>query len=422
MSKPGSGLGNERLAWLDVLRLLAIVQILGFHWLRTCFETGRYDLTSSPAYQDVGIGFGQLHFLIIDHTGHMPAALINNVIGLLFGVGWEAVNVFILISGLGLTLNYRPERRDFSLGTWYSHRFRRILVPFYSVAFPLLIAGALFKLAALGQGGVLGTLAAKLAAKNLAEPLPVEFLTHLFLLDPRQSGWGAHFFAPAWWFIPPLLLAYLAFPWIYRAIDRFGALPVLGVALAVSIAGYLTTDNGLLFEYGWYFIIYHELFNFTLGIVVGRLLRSEPGRAQFDRAITSTWWPLFGCALFVAGNIANWFPLPHPICSALFTPGFALMLAFVSVRLSRSQAVLALCRAIDPYYLYLLHQPFVLPMALIAASLAGVAGYFNFALGFVLYMLVAAAVVVGFMWARQQVICAATLAVHGVARRRAEQG
>ena len=98
--KPDAG----RVVWLDVLRLICAIAIVGFHWLRACFSHaafGRGELRSLiDPYRNPGLGTGQFHYLLLDRTGPPAASLVNDALGWLFGFGWEAVNVFILLSGL----------------------------------------------------------------------------------------------------------------------------------------------------------------------------------------------------------------------------------------------------------------------------------------------------------------------------------
>jgi hypothetical protein len=386
---PPVGKGS-RIVWLDLLRFLAILEIVGFHWVRTCQENGSFGLVWSRAYMNVGIGFGQLHYVLIDHSGLSISALVNNLIGVTFSDGWAAVNVFVLLSGLANALSYRPYRPGFSAGNWLFHRFRKILLPFFAIAIPMILAAELVKHLGAGSTGILGKFAARLADKNLPDPLAVELAKNLLLVDPRRPFWTTDFFSPAWWFIPPILVGYLFFPAIYRGVERIGSKVMLFAALPVSIVGYWLSDRGLLWEHGFYFVVLQELFSFTLGIAIGRFLAVPAGGERVERLLRSWVSIPAGVLLFVLGNIANWFEVLHPFYSPVLTAGLTLLLARLAIWLAQWRQVLALTRKLEPYHLYLLHQSFAIPVVLTVAALFGDRSRsLGFSLGFVGFLLTA---------------------------------
>jgi peptidoglycan/LPS O-acetylase OafA/YrhL len=328
--------------------------------------------------------------------------LVNNLIGLVFGYGWEAVNLFVLLSGIGLALGYRPEQAGFSLGAWYRRRFARILLPYYAVAFPLILAAEALKWAGDGRGGLLGTLAGKLATKNLPDPLWIELAKHLFLLDPRQDFWVCDFFSPAWWFLPPILVSYLAFPLLHAARRRLGMWPLLALAALLSVLGYRLTQDGL-WEHGPYFVVLHESWNFCLGLCIGAELRTQAGRATWQARLAAPWSLALGAALYVAGNLLSWFHPTHVLASPVFTAGLGLLLGAAAVRLARLAPVRRLVDLADAYHIYLLHQWLAFPLVALTVMLAGTqARAYGFSLGLLVYVAMVLAVVLGFerIWAR----------------------
>lgn len=401
--QPGKGAG--RLPWLDVVRFLMILEIIGFHWLRTSQENGSFNLFYAPGYEDVRTGLLQLRYLLTDQTGLSPSSLANNLIGLLFGYGWEAVDLFVLLSGIGLALGYRPRQPGFSLAGWYRRRYARILIPYYVIALPMILAAEAFKAAASGHAGVLGAMAAKLTVKNLPDPLWIELAKHIFLLDPRREFWICDFFSPAWWFLPPILVAYLVFPLLYGLIARLGIRCVLPATFVLTVLGYEATGAGLLPEHGPYFVILHECFNFTVGIWIGGMLQSEAGRARCLAALRSPAPPLLGALLFAGGNVVSWYGATHPFASPIFTAGLALLLGPLAVQLARIRPVLALTRAADSYHIYLLHQWLAFPLVLLTVAVCGRASRaVGFSLGFLLYLVLVLAVVLTFerLWGKAQ--------------------
>ncbi len=381
--QPGST-PADRLAWLDAMRLLTMVEILGFHWLRTCQENGSFGLTWSPGYEDVGRGLHQIGYLLTDQTGLSAASFCNNLIGLVFGYGWEAVNVFVMLSGIGLALSYR---RGTALRPWYARRYRRILVPYYLACFPLILAAEMLRQVGSGRPGMLGHLAAKLTVKNLPDPLGIELAKHLVLIDPRQFLGIIDFFSPAWWFLPPILFAYLLFPGLVWLFDRLGAAPVLAAAFVISLSAYELTHFGLLPEHGWYFVALHECFDFNLAIWVGLRLRSDGGRAHIARWLRSPTALAIGAAAFVAGNVLSWFSPTHFVASCVFAPGLAILLGWMSIHLTRLHWTAGAARRWDTYFIYLLHQWIAFPLVLATALLAGpLAHSVGFAAGMLAYL------------------------------------
>jgi peptidoglycan/LPS O-acetylase OafA/YrhL len=389
----------SRFDWLDVMRLLAMLAIVGFHWLRTSQENGAFGLRYWAGFEDVRIGFSQVSYLVIDGSGLSLTSLANNTIGVLFGYGWEAVNVFVLLSGVGLALSYRPSATGFSLKSWYARRFSRILLPYYAIAFPLVLCAETLKWVGDGRSGLLGAMAMKLGDKNLSDPIGVELLKHLFLVDPRQAGWAPFFFSPAWWFIPPILVAYACFPLFWRGLDRFGATAILMATLAVSVVAYWFTDRGRLWEHGLYFVVLHEGFDFTLGIVIGRALGVEAARERLRAFVGSPLSLVVGAALFACGNVANWYSFSYPISSALFTPGYSLLLAWVAIWSTQNGSAAKVSRRVDSYHVYLLHQFLAFPLVLVTVALCHAVKLnlgVGFGLGFLAYLAVCVAVVTAF--------------------------
>jgi hypothetical protein len=106
---------------------------------------------------------------------------------------------------------------------------------------------------------------------------------------------------------------------------------------------------------------------------------------------------MLGLTMFAVGNVANWFSLTYPLSSALFTPGYTLLLAWLAVFASRSALVLRASRAVDSYYIYLLHQFLAFPLMLMTVAVCQSVKLdlkVGFGLGFVFYLGVCAVVVI----------------------------
>jgi hypothetical protein len=207
-------------------------------------------------------------------------------------------------------------------------------------------------------------LAAVLDAKLLSQfhtpPLGV-LLSHVVLLDPYAFQWGADFVAPAWWFVPAILLAYAAYPAL-RYASRFAhGMPLLAGSALVTIGAYAASNAGIITNETWYYIVLQELFNFSLGIVLAHAWLAG-GRPLIERLVGDPRVFCAAFALFVIGNVANWSPQFRPVASMLYGPSLVVMLVFIAKLLERRPFARHLT-GIDAYDLYLVHQPFAYPIA-----------------------------------------------------------
>jgi peptidoglycan/LPS O-acetylase OafA/YrhL len=399
---PGRSSAAFRLDWLDILRILCALEIIGLHWLRAGRSVGLFGSAADPVslvdvdWGDTGRGLAGLHALILPGSDWSPGSIARNTLGILFALGWQAVNVFILMSGLSLGLSYKRPDSWAGLARWYVRRAGRILPPYYLVALPIVCLGLAFLVVAGHHGGMIGHLAEKVHGL-LPDPWEETLLTHVFLVDPSQPQWIAKFFSPAWWFVPAILVAYLAFPFFHLVLRGLGALVAVLLALLTTLVSYALFQAGLLYLNAWYFAVLQEAFSFMLGIVIGRALL-DPSQRQRIQHLLGTWTALAaGLALFCIGNIAALFHATYAASSPLYTCGLALILAMPSVRLARSRAVVRQAKRVDAFHVYLLHQPLAFPVAVLAAAVLGGNGI---VLAFPIYLLLvlAVALVFGLIW------------------------
>jgi hypothetical protein len=250
---------------------------------------------------------------------------------------------------------------------------RRILLPYYCIAGPLLAAALIFRGAFTGHSGVLGAFAEKIDGL-IPGTWDHVLLIHAFLVDPSRPQWVASFFSPAWWFVPAILVGYACFPMMLFCLDRFGSRVSLLVAFCITLVSYQLVLDDILLDNAWYFVVLNECFSFVLGMAVGRSLLDASGRRRILDFLGS-WRALgIGLALFVVGNVLNWFAVTYPLASPAYSTGMSMVLGFLAIRLARFGALSRLAQRVDIYLLYLLHQPFAFPVALICARTLGRAG------------------------------------------------
>ena len=405
-SPPPSG---ERLYWLDVTRVLAALMVAGIHWLREAYRVGLFGAGRPTSIvmdtqEHTGGAAALAHSVLIAGTGPSLAVWLTNLMGLLGAFGWEAVSAMIVISGFSLTL----AQRNASLApaawwTWFGKRARRILVPYYLIALPILAAGALLVFV---LPTIHGTFAANLDAKLLSQfhtpPLGV-LLSHLILIDPWGFTWGADFIAPAWWFVPAILLAYAAYPFVRAAARVGGGVPLLVGTACLSILAFSLKERGILENETWYYIVLQESFDFSLGVVLAFAWMGS-GRARLERLMVSPWFALSALAVFALGNVMNWTPQIRPAACLFYGPSCLALLVVVAKLLERRRIARVLT-SFDAYDLYLVHQPFAFPIALVAKALFHSYGVF---LGWFVFLGVAAVATKAVSAAQRAIFAAAS--------------
>jgi peptidoglycan/LPS O-acetylase OafA/YrhL len=182
----------KRLLWLDISKGLAILVVAYFHFFATYFEHG----TLPPA----------------DWSGFAAgaASILKLVWFKVSGVGFDAVGVFIILSGW--TLMQSTARRaasgTLSWGTWYRARFLR-LYPMYWVAHLVY-----------------------LVSPFVARLEPVDSRIILSLLGLRFINISMNFMYlnAAWWYFSMLIQLCLIFPLLFWLAQRLGAWRFLLIA------------------------------------------------------------------------------------------------------------------------------------------------------------------------------------------------
>jgi peptidoglycan/LPS O-acetylase OafA/YrhL len=371
MTKSRESNAKEHFLWLDIARVLCAVMILGFHWLRPGYKLGLFGpagFNLIMSYQTNTNGTAMFKDIFIAGFAPRLDVWLTNIIAIFGGFGWEAVSALVLISGFSLAISQKNKVLSFSeWRTWYRKRAVRILVPFYLIAIPCLLAAVLALLILhSAHGHIAEVLSAKLHSQFQGPILGV-ILSHLFLFDPYQAQWSANFFVPAWWFIPAILLAYVTYPWV-RRFSRIGhGIPLLILSAAITIVATLGSNAGILLDECWYFIILHLSFNFSLGVVIANLWLGD-GRATLERGLSNPMVFLVAILAFILGNLANWTNETRPFASMLFGPSLVVIIACISKYLENWRHARKLV-SVDPYDLYLVHQPFAFPIALLSKLL-----------------------------------------------------
>ncbi|PZO38328.1 MAG: hypothetical protein DCF19_16755 [Pseudanabaena frigida] len=363
-SKPST----SRLEWLDMLRAICAIEIAGHHWLRACMHVNVFSNTNLPemfrnflwSYKNNNAGQELINtfpsYLILDGQNTI-AAFLTNFMGFLVGFGWEALHVFILMSGFSLSLRlaeYPSNPIDY-WSNWYKKRLKRIIFPYYFVAF-ILFAGFLCVYIVVNSINFPLFAPVKMQLQEKIGRSWLEILVgHVFLVDPWASGWSTTYISSAWWFILPLLVAYIAFPIYFKVLTKYGGKILLATTFLISASTYLLAPNISLSENRWHYIILFESFNFTLGIFLGHYYTITQDKERLQNLLFHPITTFVGVVLVLVGNLMNWFTITYPFSSLFFTFG----LFIVGAKLSRyllAVPVIQKLKNVDSYTFYLIHQ------------------------------------------------------------------
>ncbi len=325
---------SARLDWIDATRGFSILWVAWFHFFIT-WANGRLPWPFNPAYFSLYTDSCSSQTVLgrIVCTAQALFAAFSQL-------GSQAVAVFLLLSGFGLTYALGTSPRPAAgWRAWYRQRLLR-LFPMYWVANLVW-----------------------LVSPFVARADPVDWRFFASLAGDRVWPPELFYYAnPAWWFFGLIVQLYLVFPLLAALLHRLGPALFLGGAAAFTIASrWLLLDvieaNGI-FVQGAFFG--SRLWEFAAGMSLALLLRR-------DRVRTLGWLLGFrglaaGALLYAAGFL-SYRPGPSFTCTdGLVGMGLFALLAHLSrglVALPGLRGPLLFLGATS-YGFYLLHQPYVL--------------------------------------------------------------
>jgi peptidoglycan/LPS O-acetylase OafA/YrhL len=273
------GGAEGRVVSIDILRGLAIIWVVLFHlWGDLEFFPG----APRGYYEALGerIGEGEAWASFTAFTD------------LVFRLGFQGVPLFMMISGLSLTLGAYRARRP-SVAWWrrfFVARFRKLLVPYWAgVALTWgVICVIAWRQAALHDTSFSTEFA---HGVTISKHVVLEFdggtIFASFALLPRllNEEW---FFAPqlALWFVGLLAQYYLLFPLLFWAMRRIGVPVFLLLTFAITVGA----NAWVVYEHRVLELEFHlvtgwapfRLFEFTVGMALGWLLVSPEARRTLE--------------------------------------------------------------------------------------------------------------------------------------------
>lgn len=287
---------SGRIVAIDILRGFAILWVVLYH-LWTDIKFIRVKQVSDQ-------------FRVVPHqiaAGH-PGSAVTAAFDAFLRVGYLGVPLFMILSGLSLTLvAMRRETTFTSTPRFLYRRLRRVMIPYwfgfaYTVAFAAVLA--------LVQWQRHGGHDYGWFVRNGDVVLNKNQLLVGLLLVPRfwKDGWQ---FAPegSLWFVLLILQYYVLFPLMLPLLKRIG--PWLFLALTflitmISLNVIVTFDGNLINASSWVEALApFRIFEFGLGMVGGYLMVMRPKllieytRAPLDIASIV----ILGLLLFVAGSM-----------------------------------------------------------------------------------------------------------------------
>lgn len=328
----------KRLAWIDIAKGISILLIIFFHFFGA-YDNGRYPWP---------FGLSSFAGFIADHAAHSAwgsfGCIVEGCFAILFQRGPNAVGVFLVLSGFGLTYSLTksgdPEEPKSGWMEWYKKRVLR-LFPMYWVAHAIYLVSPFI---------------------DRKDPLDYHFL--LSMLGDRIVPVSTMFFYlnPSWWFFGLLLELYLVFPLLLRLLKKLGSTRFLILcALFTIISRYIFF--GILEASGnWVQGAFFgaRLFEFAAGMVLAVVYRRHPSRVEEG---LSSWKVLLGgIVVYTLGSYSYQPGFTYVFTDGLLGTGFFVIIGFCARLLSKVPLVgstLSLA-GVYSYGLYLLHHPYMI--------------------------------------------------------------
>ena len=283
----------DRMVSIDILRGVAILWVVLFHlWGDLEYFPG----VPREYYQ-------QLAFQIEEGRG--PLAIFTSMTDLIFRKGFQGVPLFMMISGLSLTIAAYRAGDGLRWPAFFTARFRKLLAPYvigvvltYVVIMLIAWRQAELNSASFSSqftGGV------TISERTFLQ-IDSGVIFASFTLFPRllEDQW---FFAPqlALWFVGLLAQYYILFPPLFLLMRKVGVLAFLLATFTVTVAA----NAWAVYEYGAlelrFFLVTgwapFRLFEFTAGMVLGWLLIDPRARAHLERVRN----PVVLCVAVAAG-------------------------------------------------------------------------------------------------------------------------
>jgi peptidoglycan/LPS O-acetylase OafA/YrhL len=291
-SPPSASRPSQKIVYLDYLRIFACIGVFACHlWIGAILP--HVKTLSSIAPECLGVrgdslyrcGFEALFVLPNQSWEH----LLFNGFNLLFGLGYQAVPLFFILSGFGLTLSALMIEKKTTKIHWFSFLKKRVLRLYPSYWLILTI--------------YLGFTAS-------------QYPSLLGLLKTYIKGAIFLDVLPATWYIPILLQLYLLFPLLFYCLKKLSLKNFLGLSLLVKVfssaviitVSSLTLDKIVGFGYGGLApggVALTRSFEFCFGMAIAQHWVNQGCSLQTFNVFTKLPIVLSGVLLEVVGLILS---------------------------------------------------------------------------------------------------------------------
>ncbi|MEP7086642.1 MAG: acyltransferase, partial [Gemmatimonadota bacterium] len=322
-----------RVDWLDPVKALALLAILLNHIVEE-FGPGPWFTNPENSWPSLAV---RLHTMVPPGT-----TLFLRSVRTAGWLGDAAPGVFILASGVGLTLSALAKPADtLSARAFYRRRLVR-LFPLYLAMHFVVLAGALF---------VPGNLESFAGLRTMLSLTGIRALPGTFF-----------HISPSWWFVWLILQLYVVYPYLFRALRKLGPANFLLAAIVLTMAARgigLALPRG---RYAWLTGLFFasRLAEFAVGMVLAQMIVSRRERANAPASLST--FAIFAMAVpcYALGLLAS-FTLPGALVSNLLvTVGMTGIFWAVWQTLLRPEPHLASSAqwlGRRSYAVFLLHQP-----------------------------------------------------------------
>jgi peptidoglycan/LPS O-acetylase OafA/YrhL len=260
----------QKIVYLDYLRIFACIGVFACHlWIGAILPS--VEIPGAIAPECLGIRGDSLYRCGFETLFVLPNSswehLLFNGFNLLFGLGYQAVPLFFILSGFGLTLSALMIEKKTSKIHWFSFLKKRILRLYPSYWLILTV--------------YLGFTASQYSSFSA---LLKTYIKGALFLDV----------IPATWYIPILLQLYLLFPLLFFYLKKLSLKHFLGLSLLVKVVSSAVIITGSLlafdkivgFGYGGLApggIALTRSFEFCFGMAIARYWVAKGGSMQtFD--------------------------------------------------------------------------------------------------------------------------------------------
>jgi len=320
---------DGRLITIDILRGLAILWVVVYH-LWGLSAVGYRLLPAPRTYYE------RFWERLRDGDGLAASTAFTDLV---FRLGNNGVTVFMILSGISLTISATRKRGAVSASQFYALRLRKLLIPYWAgwaIYVATLAIVALYRVPADG-----GTFRHNFEYLGLIHQGDPHQLIAGLLIFPRVLEFNYLFApAPALWFVPLMLQYYLLFPVLQRLVERMGPLAFAGAGFVVSVGftAWLIWEYGSVGARGYYWggLFPFRLFEFAIGMSIGYAMVTHPRvlRRAFASAPALLALGALGLGLHTWGSWLDarsgyWESFGYPLLTAGFA---ALVLALVVVR------------------------------------------------------------------------------------------